>query len=139
MTCASGARIAAGRVPPRARPTSDVRDPHGRCWKEGLVMKPGLLYATLRRHLRDSVTHRDAVLEAFRTVRYLAVQGPWQPLVVRWHQAFGHNPPFRAASSSMLSPFDVGSAVRGLHRDAYAPGFRVPGETVEEIVRFVRA
>jgi hypothetical protein len=102
-------------------------------------MKPGLVYATLRRHLRDSITHRDAVLEAFRTVRYLTVQGPWQPLVVRWHRAFGHNPPFPATESSMLPPLDVESTVRGLQRDAYASGFRVAGETVDEIVSFVRA
>ena len=102
-------------------------------------MNPGLLYATLRRHVRDSITRRPAVLEVLRILRFLMVQGPWQPLVVRWHQAFGHHPPFPATATSLLDPLDVVAAVRQLDREAYAPGFQVPEPLVEEIVSFVRA
>jgi hypothetical protein len=54
-------------------------------------------------------------------------------------QAFGRNPAFPAAPTSVLAPLDVGATVRRLHREAYAPGFHVPERLVDDIVGFVRA
>ena len=102
-------------------------------------MKPSLLYPTLRRHLRDAVTGHEATLEVLRTLRYLTVQGPWQPLIVRWHRVFGRNPAFPVATRSQFAPIDVDATVRDLRRDAYAPGFRLADAEVDAIVTHVRA
>lgn len=101
-------------------------------------MDASLLYPTLRSRLRDALDRDRRMLNAVRKLRYALVQGPWQPLVVRWHQAFSRNPRFATAAETMLPPFDVDGVVRRLERDAYSAGFVVPGPVVDDIVAYVR-
>ena len=102
-------------------------------------MPHATVYDSFRTRLRNSLDHRRSLLWAFRKMRYLLVQGPWQPLIVRYHQLTSRNPPMPVAPESLFEPLDVDATVGCLDRDAYAPGFRVPEPMVDEIVDYVRA
>jgi hypothetical protein len=102
-------------------------------------MDASLLYPTLRSRLRDALDRDRGVLNAVRKLRYLLIQGPWQPLVIRWHRDFSRNPRFEAAPESVVTPFDVDGAIRRLERDAYSAGFRIPDAMVDEIMAYVGA
>ncbi|NOT35317.1 MAG: hypothetical protein HOP12_14330 [Candidatus Eisenbacteria bacterium] len=102
-------------------------------------MNVATLYPTLRSRVRDALDHDRGLLNSVRKLRYLLVQGPWQPLVVRYYQKFGHNPPYPVAQITQIAPLDVDGAVRRLDRDAFSPGIHVGEETVDEIVGYVKA
>ena len=101
-------------------------------------MSQATLYDSFRTRLRNSLDHKRSALYWFRKARYLLVQGPWQPLVVRWYQMTTRNPPMPVAAESLFAPIDPGAIAGRLDYEAYSPGFRVPEPMVDEIVRYVR-
>jgi len=102
-------------------------------------MSSAIGYASLRAQLRVRLNHRERVLGWFRTLRYLLVQGPWRPWLVRYYRATNSNPPLPARAQTMLDGFDAASAAGELGREAYTRRFEVPGDVVEGIVGWTRA
>jgi hypothetical protein len=100
-------------------------------------MSHALGYTSLRAQLRVRLNHREVVLGWFRTLRYLLLQGPWRPFLVRWYAAVTSNPPLSSDGATMFRGLDAMVASRELERDAYTRRFRVPEETVAEIVEWV--
>jgi hypothetical protein len=96
------------------------------------------LYDSFRTRLRNSLDHHRSWLWAFRKMRYVLVQGPWQPLVIRYHQLTSHNPPLACGNETLFPALDVDGTAARLRRDAYSPGFQVPQEMVDETVAYVR-
>jgi hypothetical protein len=97
------------------------------------------LYDSFRTRLRSSLDHHRSWLWAFRKIRYVLVQGPWQPLVVRYHQLTSHNPPLAVDTGTLFPTLDVDGTAARLRRDAYSAGFQVPDEMVESIVAYARS
>jgi hypothetical protein len=100
---------------------------------------PALTYSVLRKRLRDYVGGRDRMLHALRLLRCVLVQGPWQPLLIRYHQARDRHDPLAVRDDALLHDLEAGEAVRRLRRDALARGFTVPGALVDEIATYARA
>ncbi len=102
-------------------------------------MTPAQVYASLRRRLRDTLDTHELALQFTRRSRYLIVQGPWQPLVIRWYRSRAANPVFPVRDRSCIAPLDIERTVERLEREAYAPGFTLPAGLVDEVVRHVEA
>jgi hypothetical protein len=93
-------------------------------------------YTSLRAQLRVRLNHRETVLGWFRMLRYLLVQGPWRPFLVRWYAAGTANPPLAADDATMFTGLDAAVAAGELARDAYTRRFHVPDSTVAGIVKW---
>lgn len=101
-------------------------------------MEVALRYSALRARLRNYVGNRETLLEYFRMLRYALLQGPWQPLVIRYYQAHNPNPPLPVCTDTMFEGLDVDQAVERLRSDAFAPGFIVPEDVVDGAVAYAR-
>lgn len=102
-------------------------------------MSPAIGYTSLRAQLRVRINHRERVLGWFRTLRYLLVQGPWRPWLVRHYAARNSNPPLPARAQTMFGGLDPVTAAGELDREAYTRRFEAPGDVVEGIVEWARA
>ena len=95
-------------------------------------------YTSLRAQLRVRVNNRQALLGWLRTLRYLLVQGPWRPWLVRYYAARNANPPLAANAPTLLEGFDAPAAARDLDRSALTRRFEVPAEIVSGIIDWVK-
>jgi len=96
-------------------------------------------YTSLRARLRVGLNHRERVLGWFRILRYVLVQGPWRPWLIRYHAAKDSNPPLPARAVTMFDGMDDSAAAGALTRDAVTERFLAPARTIEGIVEWVRA
>jgi len=96
-------------------------------------------YTSLRARLRVRLNHRETLLAWFRMLRYVLVQGPWRPWLVRHYAAHNANPPLPARATTLFEDFDAAAAGRALGVDGYTGRFRVPDEMVAPVVDWTRA
>ncbi len=95
-------------------------------------------YTSLRARLRVGLNHRERVLGWFRILRYVLVQGPWRPYLIRYHAAKNANPPLPVRAETMFGELDAAAAGNALDRDALTERFLAPDDTVAGIVDWVR-
>ena len=96
-------------------------------------------YTSLRARLRVGLNHRERVLGWFRILRYVLVQGPWRPWLIRYHAGQNLNPPLPARALTMFDALVDHTAAEALERDAVTKRFMAPDETVAGIVEWARA
>jgi hypothetical protein len=94
-------------------------------------------YTSLRAQLRVRLNHREKLLGWFRMLRYLLVQGPWRPWLVRWYAARSSNPPLSTATPTLFPDVDAEAAARDLRRDAFTRSLHVPGGLTDAIGAWV--
>lgn len=102
-------------------------------------MELSLRYATVRTRLRHWLSGHTRLLDAFRVMRCVLLQGPWQSALIRRYRTRASNPPLDVNARTLFPGLDPAAAVASLQRDAYAPGLQVPAHLVDEIVAFARA
>lgn len=102
-------------------------------------MAIGPSYDAIRTRVRDAVAGHEAWLQAMRRLRCVLVQGPWQPWLVGRYRRRAANPALPLHDRTLFPQLDARPLADALERDAYAPGFRLPEELVDEIVAFTRA
>jgi len=96
-------------------------------------------YSSLRARLRVGLNHRERVLGWFRLLRYILVQGPWRPWLVRYYTARNPNPTLPTHAGTMFEGLDATTAVRELNRDALSRRLRIPDEVVTGILEWTCA
>jgi hypothetical protein len=95
-------------------------------------------YTSLRARLRVRLNHRETLLGWFRVLRYVLVQGPWRPWLVRYYAARNSNPPLSAPGPTLLDGVDAAAAARELDGAAYTRRFELPRDLVAGVVEWVR-
>jgi hypothetical protein len=101
-------------------------------------MELTLRYSTVRTRLRTWLSGHVRLLDAFRVLRCMLLQGPWQGWLVRRYRTRAQNPPMAVNERTLFPALDTAASVQALRRDAYAPGLRVPAALIDEIVEFAR-
>lgn len=96
-------------------------------------------YTSLRARLRVGLNHRERVLGWFRILRYVLVQGPWRPYLIRYHAEKNENPPLPARALTMFDELEDRATAEALDRDAVTKRFLAPDGTIDSIVEWVRA
>jgi len=102
-------------------------------------MELSLPYPVVRARLRSWLSGHPRLLDVFRVMRCLLLQGPWQSWLIRRYRSRAPNPPLVVNERTLFPDVEPAAAVAALRRDAFAPGLRVPADTVNEIVDFARA
>ncbi len=93
-------------------------------------------YGSFRMSLRKRLQQHPGLIGFVRALRAIWVLGPWQKLLVRYHQKFSANPPLPRQAHSLFDNLDVARAVADLNHNGVARGLQVPQQHVKEILRF---
>jgi len=101
-------------------------------------MSQSVGYTSLRARLRVRLNHRERLLGWFRMLRYLLVQGPWRPWLVRLYAARDVNPPLPAHPDTMFEGFDAETAGHALEGDGVTARLHVPPALVARIESWTR-
>ncbi len=102
-------------------------------------MELSLQYAAVRSRLRTYLGAHERLLDAFRVLRCVLVQGPWQSWMIRRYRARHVNPPLALNERTLFPELDTAGAVRDLRRDACARGLDVPTGRVDGIAAWAKA
>lgn len=93
-------------------------------------------YGNLRMSLRKRLQQHPELIGVVRALRAIWVLGPWQNLLIRYHQKLSANPPLPRQSQSLFDKLDVAKAVADLTLKGVACGLHVPQQQVSDILRF---
>lgn len=93
-------------------------------------------YGSFRMRLRKRLQQHPGLIGVVRALRAICVLGPWQKLLIRYHQKFSANPPLPRQAQSLFDTLDVARAVADLNHNGVARGLQVPQQQVKEILRF---
>lgn len=93
-------------------------------------------YGSFRLSLRKRLQRHPGMLGVVRALRAIWVLGPWQKLLVRYHQKFGKNSPLPRNERSIFDELDIAAATEDLKLRGFALNLRIPPQQVNDIRRF---
>lgn len=79
---------------------------------------------------------RKRILLLVRAVRAIWWLGPWRNFLIKYYQLRNRNPALHRTERSLFPNLNPNIALRHLNQDGYAPGIRLPEETVAQILNF---
>lgn len=127
-----------GRIGPIQRYVESHKDKPGQSEREQ-GSDPRESTATLSRFyyaLRIYLHKKRWLLRYSQVVRGWWIIGPLRPYAIRYHQQRNHNQPLDIDGREIFPKLDVSHVVDALNEHGYANGVQVPGEYVEQIVKY---
>lgn len=127
-----------GRIGPIQRYVESHKDKPGQSEREQ-GSDPRESTATLSRFyyaLRIYLHKKRWLLRYSQVVRGWWILGPLRPYAIHYHQQHDHNQPLDIDGREIFSGLDVDQVVASINEKGYANGVQVPGEYVEQIVKY---
>lgn len=127
-----------GRIGPIQRYVESHKDKPGQSEREQ-GSDPRESTATLSRFyyaLRIYLHKKRWLLRYSQVVRGWWILGPLRPYAIHYHQQHDHNQPLDIDGREIFSELNVDQVVASINEKGYANGVQVPGEYVEQIVKY---
>lgn len=86
--------------------------------------------------VRTWLDRHPRVLRFGWTLRIVALQGPWNPVLLAFCRRFARHSPIAATPHSLLHDLDPPRVAERLKRDGWADGFKLPEPEVQRILEF---
>ena len=127
-----------GRIGQIQRYVESHKDKPGQNEREQRSDRPESTSALSRFYyaLRIYLHKKRWLLRYSQVVRGWWILGPLRPYAIRYHQQHDHNQPLDIDGREIFSELDVDQVVASINEKGYANGVQVPGEYVEQIVKY---